>query len=318
MTERGCADRPRATVVVTSYNQEQWIEQALDSVAAQTEQRLQLIVTDDGSRDGSCERISNWIERSDCGGVLVASERNVGLPAVLNLALPLFEGEYVVVLNGDDWMDPERIERQAEFLDRAGADVGVAYCDLRVVDADGTATGETFPPPDVERREGNVLHHLIAHPLIGMPSVMVRREVFDVIGRWDESLVADDFDFLLRVAAAGFEFVYLAESLVNYRQYGSSLTGGRSAELVDSRFLALRKLMGTSHEVDRLILRRMEGLVVALHGAGYDRRRTGAHMRYVLRRAPSRRLARAWAESRLGLRPGYLAGRRTRGRPDPQ
>ena len=125
VTERGAADRPRATVVVTTYNQEQWIEQALDSVAAQTEQRLQLIVTDDGSHDGSCERISNWIERNDCGGVLVASERNVGLPAVLNLALPLFEGEYVVVLNGDDWMDPERIERQAEFLDQADDAVGL-------------------------------------------------------------------------------------------------------------------------------------------------------------------------------------------------
>jgi glycosyltransferase involved in cell wall biosynthesis len=300
-------------VVVTSYNQEQWIEQALDSVSAQTEQRLQLIVTDDGSQDGSCERISQWIERYDPGAVLVASEHNVGLPAVLNLALPLFEGEYVVVLNGDDWMDPDRIERQAEFLDRAGDDVSLAYCDLRVVDAEGTATGEMFPPPDVERREGNVLHHLIAHPMIGMPSVMVRREVFDVIGPWDEALVADDFDFLLRVAAAGFEFGYLAEQLVNYRQYGTSLTGGRSAELIESRFLALRKLVGTSDEADRLILRRMEGLVVALHGVGYERRRTRAHIRFVLRRAPSRRLARIWVESRLGLRPGYLGSRRARG-----
>ena len=309
MNSPGGAERPRVTVVVTSYNQEQWIEQALDSVAAQTEQRLQLIVTDDGSQDGSCERISSWIERHP-GGVLVASEQNVGLPAVLNLALPLFEGQYVVVLNGDDWMDPQRIQRQAEFLDRAGEEVGLAYCDLRVVDADGTATGETFPPPSVERREGKVLHHLIAHPMIGMGSVMVRREVFDAIGPWDETLVADDFDFLLRVAAAGFEFAYLAESIVNYRQYGSSLTGGRSAELVDSRFLALRKLMGTSDEADQLILRRMEGLVVALHGAAFDKRRTRAHICYALRRAPSRRLVRVWVESSLGLRPGYLGSKR--------
>lgn len=56
--------------------------------------------------------------------------------------------------------------------------------------------------------------------MIGMPQAMVRREVFDTIGSWDDSLVAEDFDFYLRVAAACCEFAYLDELIVNYRRYG--------------------------------------------------------------------------------------------------
>src|SRR5688500_13631139 len=109
---------PRATVVVTCFNQEQWIAQALDSVAAQTERDLQLIVTDDGSSDGSRARIDQWLAGHDVRGELVASDRNVGLPAMLNRAMGRFRGRYVVVLNGDDWMEPGRVESQAAALDR--------------------------------------------------------------------------------------------------------------------------------------------------------------------------------------------------------
>jgi alpha-1,3-rhamnosyltransferase len=300
-------DAPRATVVVTSYNQARWIEQALDSVAAQTEQSLQLIVTDDGSADDSVERIRSWLDRHDVTATLVASDHNIGLPAMLNRALPAIRGRYVVVLNGDDWMEPDRVKLQADALDTAPPQVGLVYSDLKVVNESGEPTGEIFPDRDVERREGDVLLHIVSTPMIGMPSVMFRRSILDVIGEWDESLVADDFDFQLRVAAAGFHFTYLPALLVNYRQHGSSLTGARAAALADGRFLALRKLMGQTDALDRAILGRMEGLVVALHGLGYDRRLTRRRLWYVVRRRPNLRLARVTVENVLGLAPGRLA-----------
>src|SRR5581483_5532121 len=235
---------PRATVVVTCFNQEQWIEQALDSVAAQTEPDLQLIVTDDGSRDGSRARIDHWVANHDLPAEVVASERNVGLPAMLNRAMRRFRGRYVVVLNGDDWMEPDRVASQAAALDHAPETVGLVYSDLRVVDAGGAATGEVLPRPTVERRQGNVLLHIISEPMIGMPSVMFRRSVLDTIGSWDESLVADDYDFLLRVAASSFEFLYLPRVTANYRSYGDSMTGSRGPVLAEGRILALYKLLG--------------------------------------------------------------------------
>lgn len=304
----------RVTVIVTSYNQADLIGQALDSVAAQTERDLQLIVTDDGSTDGSRAAIEAWLARNDFQGTLVAVDQNVGLPAMLNRALPLIQGDLVVVLNGDDWMEPDRLSVQAAALDDAPEEVGLVYSDLREVDADGFPTGDIFPPLTVERREGDVLLHIIQQPMIGMGSVMWRRAVLDQIGRWDESLVADDFDFLLRVAAAGYEFRYVPAIILNYRHVATSLTSARGAELAEGRIVALQKLVGRDGEIDSAILRRVEGLAVALHGMGHDRRATRRHLAFVVRHAPTRASVRALTENLVRAPPGTLSPSRARAR----
>jgi glycosyltransferase involved in cell wall biosynthesis len=298
---------PTATVVVTCFNQEQWIEQALDSVARQTQRDIEVIVTDDGSTDGSRARIVQWLSRSDLRGELVASGRNVGLPAMLNRARPRWQGRYIVVLNGDDWMEPDRVASQSAVLDGAPPSVGLVYSDLCVVDVAGRATGDIIPPVSVERREGHVLLHIISQNMIGMGCVMFRRSLLDVIGGWDESLVADDFDFFLRVAAAGFEFRYLPVVAGSCRHYAGSMTGSRGEELVESAFAALRKLLGRDHETDRAILLRMQGQAMAMHALSYERRSTRRHLWFVMRRDPSRRVGRALVENYMRVRPGSLA-----------
>lgn len=301
------AEAPRVTVVVTSYNQAELIGQALDSVAAQTEPDLELIVTDDGSVDGSRTTIEAWLAGHDLQGRLVAAEQNVGLPAMLNRALPLIRGDYVVVLNGDDWMESDRLEVQAAALDGTPDVVGLVYSDLRVIDADGAPTGDIFPPPSVDRREGDVLLHIIKHPMIGMPSVMFRRSVLDQIGPWDETLVADDFDFLLRVAAAGYQFRYLPAVIVNYRKDEASMTGSLGAELAEARIRALLKLLGRDRETDRAILWRAHRLTLALHGMGHDRAVTRHHLWFLLRHAPSSEAVRALTENVLRMHPRALS-----------
>lgn len=299
---------PRATVVVTCFNQEQWIEQALDSVAAQTEPNLQLIVTDDGSRDGSRARIDHWVANHDLPAEVVASERNVGLPAMLNRAMRRFRGRYVVVLNGDDWMEPDRVASQAAALDHARETVGVVYSDLRVVDVGGVATGEILPPPAIEQPEGHLLLRLISAPTFGMGVVMFRRRILETIGPWDESLVADDYDFLLRVAAADFEFMYLPGVVMSARRYGGSMTRSRNAVLAEGRILALSKLLGRDAVTDQAIVTRVRELAIALHYLGYRSDATRHHLRFVMRRQPSRRVARALVENSFRLRPGVLTG----------
>lgn len=298
---------PRVTVIVTFCNQQQWVNQALDSVVAQTELTLQLLIADDGSTDGTPDAIESWRERHSQLGDPVFAPVNGGLPALLNLALPHVRGRFVMVLNGDDWLDTRRVENQADALDRLPGSTAVVYSDLRVVDLDGRPTGEIFPPAEYGRPEGQLLHRLISGPLFGMPCIMVRRAALDSVGPWDQSLIADDFDFLLRVAAVGYEFAYLPSIDTNYRQYGGSLTGSRNAQLADGRITALMRLLGRDEETDRLIHRRIHGLALALHSSGYERRVTQKRLRFVLRRAPSRRAVRAVIESYLRIRPGRLS-----------
>jgi len=120
--------------------------------------------------------------------------------------------------------------------------------------------------------------------------------------------VADDYDFLLRVAAANFEFMYLPGVVMSARRYGGSMTGSRGAVLAEGRILALNKLLGRDAVTDRAVLTRVRELAVALHYLGYRPDATRNHLWFVMRRQPSRRVARALVENSLRLRPGALTG----------
>lgn len=303
----GSIGAPRVSVIVTFFNQAQWVDQALDSVAAQTEPNFQLVIADDGSTDGTRERIQAWRDRHGELGATVLPEQNGGLPALLNLAVPLLRGRFVMVLNGDDWLDPRRVEHQADALEQMPDTIGLVYSDLRVVDFDGVPTGEIFPPADLGRPAGNLLLRLVSGPVFGMPCVMFRRSILDIIGPWDETLVADDFDFLLRAAAAGLEFAYAPFTDTNYRQYGSSLTGSRNAVLADGRITALMKIRGRDRITDRAIDRRVGELAIALHSNGYDPRTTRHRLRLAVRHSPDRRVVRSTMESHLRIKPGRLS-----------
>lgn len=303
------AAQPRVTVIVTCYQQAHLITAALDSVVRQTEQNLQLIVTDDGSTDASVEVIRAWLaihsQRFRFGTVLLVSETNRGLPAALNCARPLICGKYFVVLNGDDWMDDTRLATQAGALDATDERVGLSYCDMRVASGDGNIL-PSQPPATHGRCEGDVMRRVAGSTFIGMGAVMAKTEVLATAGDWDESLAADDFDFLMRVAAH-YHYAYLPLTLQNYRMVPTSLTNSRGADLAESRIRSLTKFLGHSSELDDIILRRIEDQIVHLHGAGYRPTLTRRHLRMQFRRRPTRRLARVALENYLRLPPRSLA-----------
>ena len=150
-----------------------------------------------------------------------------------------------------------------------------------------------------------MLQRMAESTFIGMPVVMARTSVLDTIGPWNESLVADDFDFLMR-AASHFRFAYLPRTLVSYRHLGSSLTNSRLPELAEGRIRSLVAFLGRDRSLDDAILRRIEDQIAVLHGLRHDRTVTGRHIREHLRRRPTRRVIRFAIEHHLRLPPRSL------------
>ena len=105
----------KVSVLVTCYNQEQFIEQALLSVVNQDYENLEIIVVDDGSTDGSkkiIERLAQLTRKI----APVFSERNMKVAGARNLGLTKCTGKYVALLDGDDLMLPEKISKQVAYL----------------------------------------------------------------------------------------------------------------------------------------------------------------------------------------------------------
>jgi glycosyltransferase involved in cell wall biosynthesis len=254
-------EHPAISILLTAYNHERFVEQALDSVLAQTYHDFELIITDDCSLDGSRARIQGWLDRTGFPARVIANDRNVGIAVVRNQALAVATGEFVCSLAGDDFYEPDRLARQHAAFRGLGPEVAAVYSDERVIDVDGVEVspsylhrrGVTIPPP-----EGEIRDLLLSGNFLPAPAVMIRRSALDAVGPYDESLVFEDYDMWLRLADR-YQFRFVPGALVNYRILSSSLSRApsRRAEMAESNFAILLKWSGRSPATDPLVAYRL-------------------------------------------------------------
>ncbi len=220
-------DEPLVSVLVASFNHERFIEQALDSVVSQSHRNLELIVVDDCSTDGSVDRIRRWIERTGQPTVLIVNEKNQGICAVLNQLFARSSGQFCVLLDSDDWIEPDRIQRHINHFESLNPDVALVFGDASVRHEDGRPVGESFlgqtlgdeAIPDGEE----VFDRLLAGNFIPTSAVTLRRPAISDVGGYDESLSYDDYDMWLRLSHR-FGVSYCEGVVANYRVVSSSMS----------------------------------------------------------------------------------------------
>lgn len=302
--------QPLVSVVVPSYNHGRFVEQALDSVAAQTWPHIELVVLDDASTDDAPERIRAWAERADCSPIIELSSENRGVCAAFNHARTLISGDYVAFMAADDWMEPERIDRQVRRMQEAGERCGLVYSDVHRVDEEGASLGEPAGGP---HPEGDVYIALLRENFIPAPAVLMRRAALEAAGPYDTRLRAEDYDMWLRIAFR-WEIAYEPGALVNYRILSSSVFNSAGVRRSADRFTILTKHVGHSAEGDRAIADNLDRHARALFDGGYDPRVTRAALRLSVRLHPRPRTVAYLAIATVGLSGPRL--RRARWRTD--
>jgi hypothetical protein len=198
------------------YNGETYLAEAVESVLGQTLEDLELVAVDDGSQDGS-RAILEEFAATNPRVRLLANDRNLGIAAALNRGWRAAKAQYVAVMHADDVALPERLLRQAEFLDdhRSTAVVGGA---ATMIDADGRPISSMrFPTASGVIRATLLQHNCLAHP-----SVMIRREALEAVGGYRFDIV-DDYDLWLRLADH-YELANLPESVILYRLHPGQLS----------------------------------------------------------------------------------------------
>jgi glycosyltransferase involved in cell wall biosynthesis len=250
----------RVSVVIPCFNGARFLREAIDSAIAQTYADVEIVVADDGSTDDSVAIVASYGDR-----VRGLRQANAGPSAARNLALGAATGEYVALLDADDRYHPRKLERQAR------RDVAVVYCGWRLVDAHGRELPERGWP----RVEGDLLERLVLGNLFHPVSVVVRRELVDVAGGFDERCpVNEDWDLFLRASRRGARWACVEEVLCDYRIHpGQSherltLVHDVAREILDRLFAdatlpdAIRQLESRAYEEADL------RAAAELHGAG--------------------------------------------------
>ena len=254
---------PTVGVIVTCYNQERFIRQALDSIAAQTYQPRDVVVIDGFSSDRSVATIEDWMTETGYPITFIRHDRNYGLCATLNQGMDHVTSDFVLTLYGDDWLEPDRIAIQAPLLAASPPDVCMVVGSMREVDR----YGETIVDHDYSERVEPLVHadpderilRLVTANTIPSPAVMLRAAAVREVGGYDETLTFDDYDMWMRLLSTR-TLRYHPDIVVNYRLLASSLSRSkeRFGDFLLSEARMVAKHIGRTPAIDAAIAARLE------------------------------------------------------------
>lgn len=231
----------QVSIVIPAYNAERYLAQTLESVLAQTLADWELIVMDDGSRDGTGGIADAYAARD--GRIRVVRQPNQGLSNTRNLGLREASAAYVIFLDADDLWEPDTLSALSSALDARPDCVG-AYALARFIDGEGrpcqpgvleawqrdrrevTGRGTALLKPE----EPTSFAALALRQRIATAgTVLLRRSVLEDVGPFDASLKGcEDWDMWLRLARRG-GFVFVDRLLFHYRQSGGGLSADKRA-----------------------------------------------------------------------------------------
>jgi hypothetical protein len=213
------------------YNGSPYLQEAVESVLAQTFTDFEFLVVDDGSTDDSATVLARYAE--DPRLRVLTNMRNVGLTRSLNKALTTAAGELIARQDADDRSLPHRFLRQVEFMD-ANPAIALLGSDVRIIDDAGRPRRRRA---DYRARTalGARWQLLFGNPFIHS-AVMFRRDVIlDQLGGYDETCpLSQDFELWSRVMA-GFNACNIGEVLLDHRTHARSIGGRRGADIIESR-----------------------------------------------------------------------------------
>ena len=214
-------NEPLVSVICLCFNHEAYVEEAMQSVLAQTYPNIELIVVDDASTDGSQEVIRRFVkEHEEVKPILL--EENLGNCKAFNTGWLEASGKYIIDLAADDLLHETRIARGVEVLEKRGEKYGVHFTDARMIDEKGQNIGlhitqEYYNPVP----EGIIFKQLLAKYFINPVSMMLSDKMLNILGGYDESLAYEDFDLWVR-SSKEFAYCYTPEVLVSKRVLGNS------------------------------------------------------------------------------------------------
>lgn len=298
---------PTVSIIIPCFNQACFLSDCIASLQAQTYPYWEAIIVNDGSPDDTREVALKLREGEP--RLRYIEQENHGLSGARNSGMAESRGAYLQFLDSDDALEPDKLRYQVEFLQHR-PETGIVFGDARYFRT-GAPLERTLGPyaredgkpwmPKLWKAKGSLLSKLARHNLMAVNCPLVRRDVIERIGPWNETLGAlEDWEYWVRCATAGivYEFADHPGTLALVRLHEQSMTK-ESTRMLKAAFDFRIATAGAFSELDcspnnlRMALRAAEALG-----------KQGRSLRY-------RKLFRAFTHgsARREIVRGYLLGR---------
>jgi glycosyltransferase involved in cell wall biosynthesis len=240
---RGCKTDLSIVAVIPLYNGARWIEQAINSVLAQTLLPDEFVVVDDGSTDGGAG--SAIVERMAREHPIIKLLRkpNGGQSSARNFGVVHSRSALIALLDQDDVWCPDHLEKLVRpFEVKHGTPIGWVYSDFADIDENGRMISHSYVSPSLENPKRN-LTVILGQGIIIQPSAtLINRTAFETVGGFDERLSGyEDDDLFLRIFRACYDNVYVPHTTSAWRIHASSC--GASDRNDKSLRLYIQKLL---------------------------------------------------------------------------
>ncbi len=230
---------PRVSVIIPTYNRSWCLSEAIDSVLSQTFQNMELIVVDDGSTDETPALLSRYGDH-----LRVLCQSNRGVSAARNGGIQTARGNLIAFLDSDDTWQPGKLARQVDFFD--------THPDAMICQTEETwiRRGVRVNPKRRHRKlSGWIFEASLALCLVSPSAVMMRRELLEGMGGFDESLPAcEDYDLWLRVSLR--YPIHLIDDALVVKRGGHEDQLSRQHSLDRYRIQSLVKIIGSEALTD--------------------------------------------------------------------
>jgi GT2 family glycosyltransferase len=231
-------ENPLVSIIMPAFNHVEYIDEAIESIINQTYSNIQLVIRDDGSTDGTAEKITQWAEKYPNKIVYLGSGENVGLPNNWNLILQKVTGEYVVAIASDDFLYPTAIQKRLEYL-LEHPEIDVLTTDFNVIDDRGkcfTGMEKLKLVPQFTRfyeiDHSKMYEELLKGNFIPQFTVMIslKNVPKDTLINDPDCPTTHDYELGLRLAKK-FRWGYLNEVTVAYRWHGNNISSSSNIKL---------------------------------------------------------------------------------------
>ena len=223
---RALVDLPLVSIVIPVYNGANYLREAIDSALNQTYSNIEVIVVNDGSNDdGATHEIALSYEDK----IQYYLKENGGVSSALNYGIKRMKGEFFAWLSHDDVHLPEKVEKQMDVIYAyKGSKPVICVCNFYLIDESGKEL--TRSPYDIEkyfRKSHKCFFGAETNLMIDGDATLISKQVFDLCGLFDESLIASQETDMWYRALNVAEFIFMTDYLVAYRTHSEQVTNKR-------------------------------------------------------------------------------------------